>query len=333
LLGVANDGARLQRLSEGFSPVKENNPVSTYAQKINAAWTKSVDSVIATAVLCAEADAKFEGEDKEALKRALTFKASTFSKLAKIGNDRRLHDEKTRSLLPPAYSIIYEVTFLSDERLQYAISSGKLHCEATRDEVVALRTARIPKATLPIDIFDEQEATSEPPTVAVKQPNIRFAEISVSGDYPDDRRLSLATDLRRVADTFGANLRLFLNAEERADKRNAAELNTFSKRLMQVGRRLARERINELRRQYKNRGEAWPFKPDDTEIRADADWEDIEFVFGDLAIEDEVEGLRAKAEELTKAPDLVVPEGYKEGGIENVQSLTPMPQISVRGWK
>jgi hypothetical protein len=59
--------------------------VKGYANAINDSWRKSTESVIETARLCAEADKKLKGADKNKLFIVLTFNKATFSKLAKIG--------------------------------------------------------------------------------------------------------------------------------------------------------------------------------------------------------------------------------------------------------
>ena len=76
----------------------------SYATAIAAAWTKSVDSILHAAGLCAEADEALSSIEKAALIAKLPFGASIFSKLVKIGNDARLRNADVRRLLPACYS-------------------------------------------------------------------------------------------------------------------------------------------------------------------------------------------------------------------------------------
>lgn len=67
----------------------------------------------------------------------LDFNKSTFSMMIRIGNDPRLG--KITELLPPSYSIIYEVAKLDDKTLEAARNDGTLHPNVTRKQIQDLR--------------------------------------------------------------------------------------------------------------------------------------------------------------------------------------------------
>ena len=95
-----------------------------------------------------------------------------------------------------------------------------------------------------------------------------------------------------------------MTPEERAEVRYCKALNAFADRWTRAGRRLARQRINELKRKTHQRNKKWGFTPDETELDQNAGWDQIEEVLALVGIEDEIEGLREQAEALAKAPDL-----------------------------
>src|SRR5690242_13433969 len=146
----------------------------TYAERISASWHRSIDSIFETAQLCAEASACLSKDDKAALLADLPFPAATFSKLVKIGNDARLRRPGIRRLLPPCYSIIYEVALLSDDRLAEATASGTLHPEMRRDEL--------------------QEFVTEDETGAAGSPVV-LGLIQLPADYPSERLDNLDAEL------------------------------------------------------------------------------------------------------------------------------------------
>ena len=93
--------------------------IQDYAKAINSSWRKTTDSVLETAKLCAEADKKLPLDQKNKLFKDLDFNKTTFSKLAKIGLQPQLQTDAVRSLLPPNYSVVYEVAKLPDTDLRW----------------------------------------------------------------------------------------------------------------------------------------------------------------------------------------------------------------------
>lgn len=108
------------------------------ASAINAAWNKSVAAIFETARLCADAEqgGKYGKKELTQLKSLLHFSPPTFSKLAKIGKDARLQTTSVQKLLPPQYSIIYEIAQLDDALLEQALNENRLHPKITRKEVI-----------------------------------------------------------------------------------------------------------------------------------------------------------------------------------------------------
>ena len=91
--------------------------------------------MLETARLCAESDKKLRPEEKNKLFKDLDFNKATFSKLAKIGSQPRLQTEAVKSLLPPNYSIVYEVAKLPELDLQVAIKEGIISPKMLRSDL------------------------------------------------------------------------------------------------------------------------------------------------------------------------------------------------------
>ena len=119
--------------------------IQDYAKAINSSWHKTTDSVLETARLCAEAEKKLRPEEKNKLFKDLDFNKATFSKLAKIGSQPRLQTEAVKSLLPPNYTIVYEVAKLPESDLQVAIKEGVISPKMLRSDLDAWLEKRMGK--------------------------------------------------------------------------------------------------------------------------------------------------------------------------------------------
>ena len=111
--------------------------VDKYLQEISNGWHETTKSILAVAKICAEANSDLAPDEKRELLKNLPFGASVFSKLAKIGSDPRLKKQAIAKLLPPNYSTIYEVSHLSDDRLQAAVKRKILTPEASRAQIAS----------------------------------------------------------------------------------------------------------------------------------------------------------------------------------------------------
>ena len=175
----------------------EVTSVEHYTKQIQASWHKTVESILETACLCAEANSNLTGSQKEQLFEHLPFNKSTFSKLAKIGDCSKLQEKPVLELLPPNYTIIYEAALLSDAQLESAIDEGVLSPEATRADLERWRK--------------EQKVGTAPPKV-----NRMFASIRLPINYPEDRAEALEAELEKIRETFRVNIDRPRTAEEKA---------------------------------------------------------------------------------------------------------------------
>ena len=110
-----------------------------YAKKIKACWRRSVEAILQTAKLCAEADEKLNANEKKTLKEHLPFGAACFSMYVQIGSDPWFDEKENTAKLPASYSTMYCVTGWSPELREAAIKNGVLHPGATRAELVQFK--------------------------------------------------------------------------------------------------------------------------------------------------------------------------------------------------
>jgi hypothetical protein len=297
--------------------VKILNDARSYAAAISAAWHKSVEDTLEVAKLCAQADRELAAAAKAQMLQQLPFQAPTFSKLVKIGNDPRLHTAEMLPRLPASFSSMYEIALCSDPQLEQAIDSGMLHPGATREEIEAVRKlpARSKRATLP-PFEDELAQEDEAPTSKIER--VCFAELHVPHDFPDEQGEKLTEDLTRIAEAFGIELVRRLTSKERAEARYDKSLLQWWQRQTRVARKLARQRINVLKRDARRQNKKWAYAVDETEINCTDGWGRIVEVYEFLGLEDEVDDLRAKVESLTQPPDLptILSERQSQDGIE-----------------
>ena len=110
--------------------------MAEHVAQINEAHCNMTVDLFALCDACADANADLHKDGKRELIKQLPFSGTKFSKYAQIGADPRLNIRSGATVLPPRYSIIYEVRQLSDEKLDTMEREGKL--------TPALRTGRRP---------------------------------------------------------------------------------------------------------------------------------------------------------------------------------------------
>jgi len=81
--------------------------------KINTSWKDTTEGVIKTAKFCAVAKDKLRDKHRDLFFQKLNLPPSTFSKLATIGNCKRLHEEDIIGLMSASYTTMYEYAKLT----------------------------------------------------------------------------------------------------------------------------------------------------------------------------------------------------------------------------
>jgi hypothetical protein len=163
--------------------------IQDYAKAINASWHKTTDSVLETARLCAEADKKLPTDQKNKLFKDLEFSKAAFSKFVKIGSHPQLQTDPVKSLLPPNYSIVYEVAKLPESDLRVAIKEGVITPKMSRGDLGAWLERRAGKVP-----------ASDSPLARI------IATVEVPSDYDPKKQALLEKALEKLRLQFGFSL-------------------------------------------------------------------------------------------------------------------------------
>jgi hypothetical protein len=127
---LAEESARLGDNRNAF--------IESYAQQISNALHTSVAEILLAGKFCARARTVFTQAERGLLLSRLGFREPAFrSKMVRIGNDVRL--KAIRKLLPPNYSIIYEIALLDDEQLELAKRKHLIRPDVTREKIKEFR--------------------------------------------------------------------------------------------------------------------------------------------------------------------------------------------------
>ncbi len=156
--------------------------IADYAKKINACWRKTADGVLETAVACAEAKKSLtKDDDRKALVDKLDFSAATFSKLVVIGECKALQTSHTKAILPPNYTIIYELAKLEDAELKRALSDG-------------IVTPKMSRASL--KLWSGVGSTKE------HEDEVVFGTLRIKSDYDSRKKMQLEAELEKLKAKF-----------------------------------------------------------------------------------------------------------------------------------
>jgi hypothetical protein len=118
-----------------------NSDLISYAREFNQHWTKARDSIFAACDVLVRVKSKFP-KDWENFKDMLPVHDGVLKKLLPIGRDKRLRKPYIYKRLPSCYSIIYEITQLTDEELEAAFNEGQISTRMHRDAFIKWRDAR-----------------------------------------------------------------------------------------------------------------------------------------------------------------------------------------------
>ena len=265
---------------------KELTPVTKYTERIQISWHKTVDSILETGRLCAEANSSLSPSQKKQLFARLPFGESTFSKLAKIGVQSRLQEDPVRQLLPPNFTIMYEAALLSDEQLKSAVDEGVLSPESSRVDLERWRKGA---------------ASSRART---KQ-NRTFAFIQLPIGYPEDRTEALEAELEKMRQAFHVHIARPRTAEEKAHDQYVARLDRFI--ISEARRRVQQLKNRKLAGKHRltkaQKTSLWGFAEDETRIDSNYTWEQVKDVLDFVGIGDEFEPIRDQAIRMVPPPD------------------------------
>jgi hypothetical protein len=232
--------------------------IADYAKIINACWRKTADGVLETAVACAQAKKSLtKDDDRKALVDKLDFSAATFSKLVVIGECKALQTSQTKAILPPNYTIIYELAKLEDAELKRALSDG-------------IVTPKMSRASL--KLWSGVGSTKE------HEDEVVFGTLRIKSDYDSRKKMQLEAELEKLKAKFDFEF-------ERPRDPMLEERERLEKRFDRLLRKRARDHIRDLKSQKlgsgrnkvsdEQAGKLWPFSEADVKIVDEATPEQV----------------------------------------------------------
>lgn len=116
------------------------DPGGDWPDRIRSAWQRSVEAIIETGRLIAEAKAALpHGKFLRMIDGYLPFTASTAQRLMKIAADGRLSHAARVQHLPASWGALYELTKLDDATLDGLFEAGTIRPEMSRDDIAPAR--------------------------------------------------------------------------------------------------------------------------------------------------------------------------------------------------
>ena len=126
-----------------------------FADAINHAWRKSAGDFIECGRLLEEANAELPRDAFNAMvKSKLDFVPSVARKLIRIAANRTLCSPGNK--LPPAWTILYQLSQLPEATLKAALADGRIHPGMSRKDAIALKPSK--KTTTAIGVALGQQS-------------------------------------------------------------------------------------------------------------------------------------------------------------------------------
>ena len=170
--------------------------VGELGRKIKASYQMAAAHVLTTAELCCQGFARWGSRGLPLLLRTAQMSKTTFMKFVVIGRDQRLR--RIEGMLPPGFSIIYEVSQLSNEVFDEAVKAGVIHPHVRRAEIEALRKSGASKIKQDCDL-------QSPVMVSEITPGGRY-ELSLPKDIGLDHCAQVKKTLGALGRKFGVEI-------------------------------------------------------------------------------------------------------------------------------
>ena len=135
---------------ESASDDGESNSRSwkAFADQINNAWRKSAEDFIECGRLLSEANDELPRDAFNAMvKCKLDFASSVARKLICVATNETLCSPGNKFKLPPAWTILYQLSQLPEGTLKAALVDGRVHPGMSRKDAIALKPAKKTTAT------------------------------------------------------------------------------------------------------------------------------------------------------------------------------------------
>lgn len=207
------------KLDEVSVPAKTEQltGVDFYVAEIGKRTLKTTDDVFDLADFYLRASKELNVSQQVRMMRLLRVKRekgksygkSIPSKYRAIASDLRLRKEPLRSLLPPSYTIIYEISRLTSDELHLALQKGIIRPDVRKSEIQALLKKDFTRSSR-VTLFNvlQHSELSAPRKMALQKSlrelMARYPEIGMASNDPDWQYRSSAPN--RKAEPWTGNM-------------------------------------------------------------------------------------------------------------------------------
>lgn len=142
--------------SRALVPVFDQSDPKAWAARISERWRSSVEAIIDTGRILVDAKAALpHGAFAGMCESDLPFSQRTAQRLMAIAEDGRLSNPTIASLLPASWTVLYDLTTLSDDELQSAVEGETIRSDMTRKDVAAIKP---PRAAIVVENLPRDDA-------------------------------------------------------------------------------------------------------------------------------------------------------------------------------
>ena len=216
-------------MAKSITVIVPTNQSKAFVKNISAAWRKALDGILEAGRLLNEAHNRLDDKAwHNMVTNDLPFTRRTAEKLQKIANDNRLTSRKHQKFLPPRWTTLHELTYLTDDEFQGAITVGTIHPDLERKDAkeLAVENKRQTKAKL----NSVKSGNTIGPGVEKNarvfvddDPSGQLAAIKAERDLTDEEATHLEDGLNKLAEEFGLTFTFSGYSSEKAAKEGMRE--------------------------------------------------------------------------------------------------------------
>ncbi len=134
------------KMGKFVAPHKPSETAKRFIKSIRTSWIAALDNIIEVGKTLHEAQEKLDPNDWIGMiTHDLPFTRRTAEKLVKIAMDQRITNPKNADYLPPHWTSLHELTYLTDKQFAAGIKAKVIHPDAERKDISNLKTKKKPK--------------------------------------------------------------------------------------------------------------------------------------------------------------------------------------------
>jgi hypothetical protein len=196
-------------MSASITPYKPSRRIQSYTSKIKKAWRKALDGILEAGLILHEAHEKLDPNSwQNLINHELPFERRTAEKLLKISQDVRLTDPNNAQYLPPRWTTLHELTYLSQKQFDAAVKKRQIHPAMERKEAEKLtatnkRRKKAIKKREKKPVIDPNKGNDDQELITKVNPENQLAVIESGRELSDREARDLENGLNELAEEFG----------------------------------------------------------------------------------------------------------------------------------